>query len=128
MKQKESGFTLVELLVGIAVGAIVMVTLTNVVKNYLALSQRGRYLNTANAYVEAKAESLRNKGYNAINTGSSSLAGDMPASLPKKSGTMTVTDIGGGLKKVDITVSYTDSEGSHSYSYTTYLGEIGVGQ
>lgn len=128
INQKQAGFTIVEILVAIAVGAIVVTSLNEVVTSYLHVSQRGRYLNQANAYVEAKVEALRNTGYSAINTGTTSLTSEMPTSLPKRSGTMTVTDPGGGIKKIDISVSYSDQGKTNTYSYTTYIGELGVGR
>lgn len=125
----QSGFTLVELLVAIAVGGIVTLSLTQVVTGYLTLSQRGRYLNVANAYVEAKVEALRNQGYNAVNTGTTDLSGELPDHLPpQSSGTMVVTDQGDGIKKVDLSVTYKDQGEPITYSYATYLGELGVGQ
>jgi prepilin-type N-terminal cleavage/methylation domain-containing protein len=127
-KKQEKGFTLVELLVGIVVGAIVIASLSQVVTNYLHLSQRGRYLSSSNAYAEAKIESLRNSGYNAVSVGTTSLTSEMPDILPKKTGTMVVTDEGGGIKKVVLTVSYADQGQTQTYKYATYLGELGVGQ
>ena len=128
-KLSENGFTLVELLVAIAVGAIIVASLTQVVTNYIHLAQRGRYLNIANAYVEAKTESIRNLGYNSVTDGTTSLTSELPSGMPRiKSGTMTISSPSLGLKQLDITVSYTDQGQSQSYSYTTYVGELGVGQ
>lgn len=125
----EKGFTLVELLVAIAVGAIVTASLSQVVTSYIHTSQRGRYLNVANAYVEAKVETLRNMGYNAVPAGTTNLTSELPSQLPRvRSGTMTVSSPSAGLKQVDITVTYNDQGLTNSYSYTTYLGELGVGQ
>jgi len=88
----EDGFTLVELLVAIAVGAIIVGSLTQVTTNYIHLAQRGRYLNTANAYVEAKAEATRNLGYNSLADGTTSLTSELPTGMPRvKSGTMTIS-------------------------------------
>ena len=123
------GFTLVEILVAITVAGIMIVTLNEVVNSYLHVSQRGRYLNLANAYVEAKTEELRNNGYNSLNTGTTNLKSELPAKLPpSKNASMTITDPGGGIKKIDISVSYFDNGQSNAYSYTTYIGELGVGQ
>lgn len=125
----ESGFTLVELLVAIAVGAIITASLTQVVTGYLHMTQRGRYLSLANSYVEGKTEALRNMGYNGVSTGTTSLTAELPDQLPpSRNASMTVTSPSGGLKQVDITVSYQDQGQTNTYSYTTYLGELGVGQ
>lgn len=123
------GFTLVELLVAIAVGAIVTAVLSQVVTSYVHVAQRGRYLNLANSYVESKVETLRNTGYNSLNAGTTSLTSELPTQLPlSRNASMTVGAPSGGLKQVDITISYNDQGQNVSYGYTTYLGELGVGQ
>lgn len=129
LKSNQKGFTLVELLVAIAVGAIVTGSLSQVVTSYVHTAQRGRYLNLANSYVEAKVEALRNQGYNSLSTGTTSLTSELPTQLPpSRSGSMTVASPSGGIKQVDISVSYKDQGQTNSYSYTTYIGELGVGQ
>lgn len=126
---KAQGFTIVEILVVIAVAGVMIVSLNSVVTGYLHVAQRGRYLSLANSYVEAKVEALRNTGYNSLSLGSSSLTSGLPSQLPpSRSGSMVVTSPSGGLKQVDITVSYNDQGQSNSYAYTTYIGELGVGQ
>ncbi len=123
------GFTIVEILVAIAVAGVVVGSLSQVVTSFVHVSQRGRYLNLANSYVEAKVESLRNTGYNALATGTTSLTSELSTQLPRsRSASMTVSVPATGLKQVDITISYTDQSQSNSYAYTTYIGELGVGQ
>lgn len=129
IRNTSEGFTLVELLVSIAVGAIVVSSLNMLVSGYLHVSQRGRYLNATNSYVEGKVEALRNSGYNAATVGTSSLTSQLPSLLPpSRSASMTISSPSSGLKQVDITVSYKDQGLTRTYSYTTYIGELGVGQ
>ncbi len=124
-----AGFTIVEVLVSIAVAAIVTTSLNQVVTTYLHVSQRGRYLNLANSYVEAKVEAMRNIGYSGLAVGTSSLTSELPSQLPpSRSATMAIIDLGGGIKKVDLSVSYFEQGQSNAYAYTTYIGELGVGQ
>ncbi len=123
------GFTIVELLVTIAVAGIMIGSLSQVVTTYIHTAQRGRYLNLANSYVEAKVEALRNIGYNAISLGTTNLTPELPSQLPLRStATMVVTSPENGIKQADITITYNDQGTSNSYSYTTYVGELGVGQ
>jgi Tfp pilus assembly protein PilE len=123
------GFTIVEILVCIAVAGVMIISLNSVVTSYLHVSQRGRYMNLANSYVEGKVEALRNTGYNALPSGTSNLTSELPTQLPlSRSASMTVTSPSSGLKQVDVTISYNDQGQSNSYSYTTYIGELGVGQ
>ncbi|HSW85366.1 MAG TPA: prepilin-type N-terminal cleavage/methylation domain-containing protein [Candidatus Saccharimonadales bacterium] len=131
MKKLKSaaGFTLVELLVAIAVAAIVTASLTQVVTSYVHTAQRGRYLNLANSYAEAKSEKLRNIGYNGLAIGTSNLTSELPAQLPiSRSASMTVSSSSTGLKQVDISITYKDQSLTNTVSYTTYIGELGVGQ
>lgn len=117
-----------ELLVAIAVAAVVTGTLSEVVTSYVHVAQSGRYLNIANSYVEAKVEALRNKGYNGLTSGTTSLTSELPNQLPPKStASLTISTPLPGIKQADITVTYFD-QGTKSYAYTTYIGELGVGQ
>jgi prepilin-type N-terminal cleavage/methylation domain-containing protein len=126
---KQAGFTLVEILVSLAVAGIVIMSLNQVVTTYVHLSQRGRYLNLANSYIEARVEALRNTGYNSLATGTTSLTSSLPAQLPpSRSAWMTVTTPSGGIKQIDLTISYKDQGQNNTYRYTTYIGELGVGQ
>jgi prepilin-type N-terminal cleavage/methylation domain-containing protein len=129
IKASETGFTIVELLVCIAVAAIIMASLSQVVTSYVHLAQRGKYLNLANSYAEAKVESLRNAGYNGISTGTTNISSELPSQLPpSRTASMTVNSPSGGIKEVDISVSYKDQGQNNTLSYTTYVGELGVGQ
>ena len=123
------GLTLVEILVAIAVAGIVTASLNQVVTSYLHVGQRGRYLNLANAFVEAKTEELRNDGYNDLSLGTVSLTSQLPSQLPPgRTASMVVTNPSGGIKQIDFSVSYKDQGQTNTYNYTTYIGELGVGQ
>ncbi len=124
-----SGFTITELIISIVVGVIFVAVLQVSVSSYLHISQRGRDLTLSNAYVEGKIESLRNVGYNGLNVGTTSVTGELPSELNSpKSGSLEVTDEGNGIKKAVVTISYNDQGDARSYTYTTYVGELGVGQ
>lgn len=123
------GFTIVELLVTIAVAAIVTASMSQVVTSYVHTAQRGRYLNLANAYAEAKIETLRNTGYNSITLGTTNLTSELPSQLPpNRSASMAVTNPSGGIKQIVLTVNYNDQGQPNTYTYTTDIGELGVGQ
>jgi hypothetical protein len=129
MKPKQSdGFSIVELILAIVVGVTFLSSMNLVTDNYTNLGKRSRNLVLVNSYAEAKVEGLRNSGYNAINTGTSSLSSELPSQLPGRSGTMTVSQPFGGIKRIDLSISYKDGTINRAYSYRTYIGELGVGQ
>ncbi len=127
--KNEGGLTLVELLVTIALAAVVVVSLTTVVTTYLHVAQRGRYLNLANSFVESKFEQLRNNGFNSLSLGTTSLTSQLTPQLPlSRAASMTVSSPYTGVDQVDISISYKDQGKTQTYAYTTYIGELGVGQ
>jgi prepilin-type N-terminal cleavage/methylation domain-containing protein len=129
LHKNQAGFTIVELLVCIVVAAVVIASLNQLVNSYVHTGQRGRWLNLANSYVEGKVEALRNIGYNSVSTGTTNLTSELPSALPpSRSASMTVTSPQTGIKQVDITVSYKDQGQTRTYAYSTYMGELGVGQ
>lgn len=128
-KISSKGFTLVEVLVCIVVAAVIIGTLSQVVTNYVHLSKKGRYMNIANSYVEAKVESLRNSGYNSISIGTTNLKSELSTQLPpSRDASMTISTPQAGIKQVSINVSYKEGGQTISNDYTTYIGELGVGQ
>lgn len=129
LKTTESGFSVVELIVAIAVGAMLVIATNGIVNTYVHVGQKSRSLLLANSYVEGKIEALRNQGYNSLTLGTTDISSELPSALPSpKSASLKVTNPSSGIKQVDIAVSYYDQGVSRSYSYTTYLGELGVGQ
>lgn len=129
MNTEQGGFTLVEIMVTIVVAAVVIGSLSQVTTSFLHVSQRGRYLNLANSFIEGKVEALRNQGFNSLSTGTTSLTSSLPSQLPPGStASMTITSPSSGLDQVDLTVTYKDQGQTYSYGYTTYIGELGVGQ
>jgi prepilin-type N-terminal cleavage/methylation domain-containing protein len=128
-KKDSTGFSLIELLIAIVVGAVFITAMTLIVNDYADLSTRNRNLVIANSYAEAKVEELRNNTYNSLNIGTTSLTSELPSLLPSpKSASMTVSQPQTGLKQVDLTITYNDLGKTRTYSYRTYEGELGVGQ
>jgi prepilin-type N-terminal cleavage/methylation domain-containing protein len=125
----QRGFTMVEILVCIIVAGIITISLSQVVNTYIHVSKRGRYLNLANSYIEAKTEALRNSGFSSLNNGTYSLTSELTNQLPpSRSASMVVSSPLTGIKQVVLNVSYNDNAQNNTYSYTTYIGELGVGQ
>ena len=130
MKHKSrGGFAIVELIVAIVVGSIVCSAAIMLVVSHLHLSQQSRDIVLANAYVENKVESLRSIGYSGLTDGTTDISSELPSELNSpRSASQVISTQSAGLKKVDISVTYNDQGTNRTYSYTTYVGELGVGQ
>ena len=124
-----TGFTTVELIIATVVGGIIIASASLIIGNYSHLSGKGRNLVLSNSFVEAKAEALRSTGYNGLNDGITDIGNELPAELAQpRSASLQISASGAGLKQVDITVTYSDQGTPRTYSYRTYIGELGVGQ
>lgn len=124
---KSEGFSIVELILSITIGALFITSLTQIVNNYVSLGQKSRNVILTNSYVEGKVEALRNAGYKGITIGTSDIAAELPAQLPTpRSGSMIISSPSSGLKQVDISVTYNDKGQAQTYGYTAYIGELSV--
>lgn len=125
----QSGFTLVELLVAIIVGAIFAGSANLIITQHTHLGQRGRDLVLANAYVEGKVEELRSIGFSGLSNGTTNITNELPSDLKAPhSGTLQISTQSTAVKKAVITLTYNDQGANRNYSYTTFIGELGVGQ
>lgn len=128
-KLDSNGFTLVELLIGIALSAIFIGSIASLQVNTSHIAERSRDVSVVNSFAENKIEELRSKGYLAVNLGTTDITSELPSELNSpRSATLTVSTDPVTMKKVVLTITYNDRGASRTYSYTTYLGEIGVGQ
>lgn len=128
-KKTEQGFTIIELLVTIAVVGILVPTLAGFVNSLNRFNDRARDLTLVNSLAENKIESLRSVGYSGINTGTTSFVSELPVTLGSpRTATYTVTTPNTGIKQVDLTVTYNDHGSTQTVNYRTYIGELGVGQ
>jgi prepilin-type N-terminal cleavage/methylation domain-containing protein len=129
LKRVSDGFTLVESMVAIIVGAILVGSLTLVVSQQAKLSQKGRDLLIADNFAEGKIEAVRSQGYLGLTNGTTNITNELPSELQApRSASLTISDQDSGLKKVVLTLTYSDQGPARTYSYSTYVGELGVGQ
>lgn len=128
-KNISDGFSIIELLVVIVIGTIMIGGISMIVTSHSYISQRGRDLIVANAYGERKIESLRSIGFLGLADGTTDITNELPAELsPPRSALLIISTASTGLKKVELSLTYNEQGASRSYLYTTYLGELGVGQ
>lgn len=127
--KNNSGFTIVELLVTIVVGVLFTIALGLIVSTHTHISQQNLDLATANSFAEQKIEELRSKGFLSLNTGSTNITNELPSQLASpRSGTLVISDQSTGLKKIELAITYNDQGKAKTYQYSTYVGELGVGQ
>jgi type II secretory pathway pseudopilin PulG len=124
-----SGFTIVELVIGIILIGIFTATVAMLQSNTARLAERGRDVTSLNSFAEDKIEALRSKGYLSISTGTQDISSELPSELNSpKSATLSVSSVPDAIKQVDLSITYNEQGTTRTYSYTTYIGEIGVGQ
>lgn len=128
MRYKDSGFTLIEILVALAMFAIIVPALILGVSTLTQLNNRARDLTLISIIAENRIESLRSLGYNAVGTGVSSFSSDLPQELASpKSATQTITQ-NTGYKDINLSITYTDNKRPRTIEYKSVISETGVGQ
>lgn len=128
-KHKQAGFTVVELLIAIAVVGILVPTLAGFINTLNQLNDRARDLVIVNSLAENKTEGLRSMGFTSLTDGTTDFTSELPVTLGSpKSATYAISTPNTGIKQVDTTITYTDHGKTRSATYRTYIGELGVGQ
>lgn len=129
LRGQKAGFTVVELLVAIAVFAVAVPALVAGINNLIVLNNRTRDLALANLIAESKAELLRGSGFISLRTGTFDFTQELPAELaPPRSASYTITSPEPGLAQIVITISYRDYNQIRTNTYKTLVSELGVGQ
>ena len=129
-KQQEAGFTLVELLVTIVVLGIIIASMAGLYWTMQVTQVQSQHLDMANRAARTEIENLRNNGYNALTPGSTiDFTSSLPSSLPKdKVGTVAVSQPVDDLRRVDVTITYTDFGKHQKVILSSNIGIIGIGQ
>lgn len=119
----------VELIIAVLVGAVLLLALNNIVTSHIYLSQRGRDLVVANAYAEQKIEALRSQGYLTLSDGAIDVTSELPSELKApRNAVLTVSAQSTAVKKIHLSITYNEQGAPRTQIYTTYIGELGVGQ
>jgi type II secretion system protein I len=130
MFTKESkGFTVVELLVAIAIFGIVIPSLTAAVTSLTVLNNRARDLTLVNIIASNKAEQLRSSGFNSLNAGTYTFTAELPNEISNpKTATYTVDTATPGQAQITINITFKDYNRTITKTYRTVVSELGVGQ
>lgn len=123
------GLTTVELLITIIVSAIFVISTSTIYTTQVYLNQRSRDHAVLNSFVEGKVESLRSAGFLSLANGTTDITNELPAELSEpRSASMEISPYNTSIKEVGVTISYNEQGQARTYSYTTFIGELGVGQ
>ena len=128
--QAEDGFTLVELLITIMVLSIVITSLSGLYYLMQLSAVKSQHFDVAVRSARDEIEDLRNVGYSALTPGQNiNFTSSLPPGLPTSAtGTVVVSEPITGLRRVDVTISYTDYGQSQTVELSSDIGIIGIGQ
>jgi prepilin-type N-terminal cleavage/methylation domain-containing protein len=127
--QKQSGFTIVELVVTMVILALAVPVMASLVSMLGSLNDRARDMAQLHALTEYKVEALRSIGFSGLTNGTTSFTSELPATIATpRSASYTISSHSTSIKQVDISISYNDHGTTRSFGYRTYIGELGVGQ
>lgn len=130
LPQRQGGFTLVELLVTIIVLGIIITSLGSLYYITQILEVQSQHYDLAVRAARTEIEQLRNNGYDALTPGTPiNFTASLPSALPSnKSGSAAVTEPSPGLRRIDVTVSYTDYGKAETVMLSSDIGIIGIRQ
>lgn len=129
MNNKQSGFTLVELVVAIVVIGLMVVGVTSLYITIEGTQRKTRLLEIATRAGEKKIEELRNNHYNSLENDSTiDFTDELPTTLPESSGTVDVSEPTPGVKRVDLNITYKDGRVNKEVELSSLIGVLGLGQ
>lgn len=125
-----SGFTIVELLSTIVVIGIVAIGISGLFYSLQYTQRQATYTDAATRAAQRQIEVLRNNSYNSLSPGETiTFTSDLPDTLPgNKAGTVVVSEPAAGLRRVDVTVTYTEGSRQREVSLSSLIGVIGLAQ
>jgi hypothetical protein len=110
--------------------ALIMLSAVSVaVNSHSALAQRHRDRVITNAYANSKIEALRSLGFLGLANGTTNITSELPEELKApRSASLVVSTYSTSIKEVDLSITYNERGTPRTYTYTTLIGELGVGQ
>lgn len=126
----ESGFTLIELLVTMVVLGIVITSLAALYYMMQVTQVQSQRYDLAVRAARTEIEDLRNSGYDTLTPGTNiSFTSSLPSGLPAgKNGTVVVSQPTADLRRVDVTITYTDYGIAKTVTLSSDIGIIGLRQ
>lgn len=129
MSKRISGFTIIEILISLAVFALAVPAISISIRNLIVLNNRARDLALINIIVSNKAEQIRSAGFNSLSAGTVDFSSELSSEISSpKTASYTVTIPSSGQAEVVLDISYRDYNKTRSLTYKTVVSELGVGQ
>lgn len=128
-EKPSSGFTIVEILVTLFAAVTMIIAVSVAVNAHSALAQRHRDTVIANAFANSKIEALRSQGFLGLSDGTTNITNELPTELKTpRSGSLVISSFSTAIKEVELSIAYNERGVTRTYTYTTLIGELGVGQ
>ncbi len=129
VEENEAGFTLIELLLTIMVLGIVIASMTGLYYLMQVTQTKTAHYDLAVRAARSEIEDLRNYGYATLTPGSTiNFSSSLPNQLPSnKSGTVTISEPATGLRRVDVTIAYSEYGANTTIELSSDIGFIGLG-
>jgi prepilin-type N-terminal cleavage/methylation domain-containing protein len=130
LEKDNAGFTIIELIVTILVFGFVAAGLTEVFLSVTNVQRNAGYLQNATTAAQTEVESLRNNNYDQLPNGQNiNFTSQLPSNLPApRSGTVAISQPIAGVKRVDVTITYTQDGHTETVELSSLIGIIGISQ
>jgi prepilin-type N-terminal cleavage/methylation domain-containing protein len=129
LAKNKQGFTMLELLISIAILGIVVPALSLGLRGLIVLNNRSRDLALTSMVAENKVEQLRSSGFNSLTVGTYNFSNELPGEISNpKTATYTISNPSAGIKNIDINITYWDYTRTKTMIYKSVVSELGVGQ
>ncbi len=126
----QKGFTIVELVVTIAVLGVMIVAVAGVFESVQSIQRKTTRYEQATRLATQKLESLRNNNYNNLVPGSTiDFSNEIPTDqLPNANASINITEPNPGLIRADVSISYSDNSSPRTVKLSSLIGIIGITQ
>jgi prepilin-type N-terminal cleavage/methylation domain-containing protein len=129
--QNKQGFSLVEIVVALALVSLMIVSLANLIVTIGVLQRQNRNSTLATRAAENKIEELRNNHYNTLPLSPPPLdfTSELPPELASpRSATVTISEPNSGMRRLEIDISYREGLQTRNIKLSALLGNIGLAQ
>lgn len=130
MNRSESGFTIVELLIAIMIMGIIIASISTLFIGVNNLQRKTSRIDSATRAAQREIETLRNDNYGMLTAGQTiNFTSSLPKNLPTdRNGTVEVSEPSADLRRVDVTVTYTEGGKQQKIILSSLIGAIGITQ